>query len=85
MGEFLTGLIDAYPNNVGEGHTALLIVNQDTNHAALASLVFHHNRVNVSEVNEWTGAVGLVFDDSPRMPGLQLRLEPGAARLLVVP
>ena len=46
-----------------------------------------HDGVSYSQLREVDpvhGTVGLTFDSSPLLPGLQLRIAPGMARLFVI-
>ena len=68
------------------GDTAVLLHNQDHTNTLLASLTFvtPSDVQRLKEVDASSGAIAGVWDDAPDSPGLQLLLEAGAARLLVL-
>ena len=73
--EFLLGFFDS--------NSALLLNNQDSNHPALASLTLAHGAV-LQEVDGSSGVVAAAVDDSPLLPGFQVSLLPGDARLFLL-
>ncbi len=77
---FMLGLFD--------DNATALVHNQDSNHPALATLTFRTEAVNAKkipppplEIDPNTGALGPALDDAPLMPGFQVRLQAGDARL----
>jgi hypothetical protein len=72
---FLLGFFD---NN-----STFLLTNYDEQHPALASIGLATPKASLSEVDGVTGAVRAVVDDSPFLPGLQIALLAGDARLFL--
>ena len=68
---FLLGLFDA--------NRTVLLVNQDSNHPALATLGLW--QVEMHEVDAHSGGLKLALDDAPFAPGFQLSVNAGDARL----
>jgi hypothetical protein len=68
-----------------DGRAAVLIQNQDPDGAQWPTVALHAgiSYPQVLEVDPYHGTLAPVLDSSPLMPGLQLRLAPGMARLLV--
>lgn len=71
-----------------DNNTTMLLVNQDSNHPALASLAFANASVCdtvtgrlLMEVDPVTGVLATAQDDSPALPGFQVSLLAGDARL----
>lgn len=69
-----------------DGNTTVLLMNQDSNHPGLASLELAVAGVGTAaktmmEVDPSTGAVSEALDDSPFLPGFQVSLLAGDARL----
>jgi hypothetical protein len=59
-----------------------LIVNQDSNHPALATLGgVPSSGAGVVEVDPMQGTQVPALDDAPFLPGFQVSLQPGDARL----
>jgi hypothetical protein len=68
-----------------DGRRAVLIQNYEFAYSAWPTVAFKAPGSGVLEVNPKTGALEPVQDDSPDMPGLQLSLDAGEARLFVLP
>ena len=73
--EFLLGFFDS--------NSTVLLVNQDSDHPALASLSLAHGAA-LQEVDGSSGAVAAAVDDSPLLPGFQISLLPGDGRLFLL-
>ena len=70
---FLLGLFDA--------NRTVLLVNQDANHPALATLALRGDG-GMREVDPDSGGLKPALDDAPFAPGFQLSVSAGDARLL---
>ena len=81
QGEYLVGLFQT----PGKLQTAALIVNQRFDIELWPTVDFSSatDPASVHEVDPVSGKLRLVKDDSPDLPGLQMALAPGSARLLV--
>ena len=68
-----------------DANATFLLSNQDEAHPALATvgLVAGLAPSALYEVNSETGAVAVVVDDAPFLPGLQISLLAGDARLFL--
>lgn len=82
-GKYLVGAFE-----LTDGRTAVLVVNQRHDVALWPTVAFAlpgGALGGLAEVDEASGRERPVRDDSAALPGLQLALEPGMARLLVLP
>jgi hypothetical protein len=68
-----------------DGRRAVLIQNYEFAYSAWPTVAFKAPGSGALEVSPTTGALEPVQDDSPDMPGLQLSLDAGEARLFVLP
>lgn len=66
-----------------DGRRAVLLVNHDIAYAVWPTIAFRGE--GVLEVSPETGEAAPPMDESPDMPGLQLPLDAGAARLFLLP
>jgi hypothetical protein len=73
--EFMLGFYD--------DNSTVLLCNQDSDHPALASLTLAQGAA-LQELDGSSGAVAPAVDDSPLLPGFQVSLLPGDARLFVL-
>ena len=64
-----------------DGNATVLLMNQDSNHPGLASLELTDHTKTMMEVDPSTGVVREALDDSPYLPGFQVSLLAGDARL----
>jgi len=76
-GDYLVGLF-----RHTDGGRAVLLMNHDYAHSAWPTVSF--DTEDVREVNPASGGMQPVKDDSPEMPGLQLSLDSGGARLFLL-
>ena len=67
----------------GDGSRGVLLVNHDTTAPRLITVNFTAGVSAVAEIDEASPAPRAVLDDAPELPGLQLRLLEGDARLLI--
>jgi hypothetical protein len=68
-----------------DGRRAVLLQNYHFAYSAWPTVEFDAAPATVLEVSPLTGKEALVADDSPDMPGLQLSLDAGDARLFLLP
>ncbi|MCC7494835.1 MAG: hypothetical protein IT204_20940 [Fimbriimonadaceae bacterium] len=68
-----------------DGRRAVLLVNYDRAFTSWPTVSFDVPPAAVLEVSTETGAAAPVVDDSPDLPGLQLSLDSGGARLFLLP
>jgi len=68
-----------------DGRRAVLILNHNYSFTAWPTVTFDADDKDVLEVNKSTGAAAAAVDDSPELPGFQLSLGPGDARLFLLP
>jgi hypothetical protein len=68
-----------------DGRRAVLILNDNYTYTAWPTVHFDAEDKDVLEVSKSTGAASTAIDDSPEMPGFQLSLGPGDARLFLLP
>ena len=69
-------LIGAYDDN-----KTILLVNQDSNHPAMATVVTSSDAGTMLEVKPETGTTSPALDDAPFHPGFQIYLDAGDGRL----
>ena len=89
QGEYLVGQFVPTGGGGGSapaGSTALVVVNQrhDIELWPTVRLADPAAAARLREVDVATGAIRAVRDDSPNLPGLQMALAPGYARLLLL-
>jgi alpha-N-acetylglucosaminidase len=80
VGDRWSFLLGMYDDN-----RTVLLVNQDSNHPALATLALarrEHGAEMMREVDPHSGELRPALDDAPFAPGFQLSVGPGDARLL---
>ena len=71
---FLLGMFD--------GNRTVVLVNQDSNHPALATLMLsNHNQPPMHEVDPETGELKVALDDAPFVMGFQVSVGAGDGRL----
>lgn len=68
-----------------DGRRAVLLNNYRFAYTAWPTVVFDSDPAEVLEVDQETGEIRPVIDDSPRMEGLQLSLGAGEGRLFLLP
>lgn len=70
---------------LAKGTRAVMIVNREHAHTALANVTFDVEMSKVTEIDQSTGQQVAVVDYAPEMGGIQLHFGPGAGRLFVLP
>ena len=68
-----------------DGRRAVLVQNYHFAYSAWPTVEFDAAPADVMQVSPFTGKAAPVADDSPDMPGLQLSLDAGDARLFLLP
>jgi hypothetical protein len=68
-----------------DGRRALLILNHNYAYTAWPTLEFDVPSSEVLENNKADGSLAAAVDDSPELPGFQLSIGPGDARLFILP
>lgn len=79
-GDYLLGVF-----RHADGRRAVLLQNYDYLYTSWPTVEFDADLSQVREVSQETGKEEPVVDDSPDMPGLQLSLDAGGARLFLLP
>jgi len=79
-GEYIVGTL-----RHEDGRRAVVLVNYDTAFTTWPTVQFDVPDAAVQEVDRASGNIVAAMDDSPDMPGLQLSLDAGDARLFLLP
>jgi len=79
-GDYVLGLLQHEDHRRG-----VVLVNHDTAYTIWPTVEFDVTDEKVNEVDRATGAIVPAIDDSPDVPGLQLSLDAGDARLFILP
>ena len=78
-------LLGFFSPAVGGPSTSVVLTNQDSTHPAMASLGLQRSgsAATLQELGPGTGRLTTAVDDSPMLPGFQVSLLAGDARLFV--